>query len=104
MPLMQGTPYTPIMPSPEETPSRPDVEALYADALREKAEYERIERLYQDQMDRYYEAVKRLDAAGEGHTAISRRLEISKSNVQYMANTDLDARRARREARRGDTV
>jgi hypothetical protein len=87
--------------SPEETP-RPDVDALYAAAAREKAEYERLERLYEDQMDRYYQAIKDLDAAGEGHTAIARNLGIKKSNVQYMANTDLEARRARREARRAD--
>jgi hypothetical protein len=103
VPLVQGTPYTPIMPSPEET-SPPDVEALYAAAAREKAEKERIERLYQEQMDRYYETIKDLDAAGQGHTEIGRRLGETKSNVQYMANLDIAARRARREARRGDTA
>ncbi|MBT2226285.1 hypothetical protein [Nonomuraea sp. NEAU-A123] len=90
------------MPSSPEERERPTVDELYDVAAREKAEYERLERLYQEQMDRYYEAVKALDAAGEGHTEIGRRLKVKKSNIQYMANTDLEARRARREAKRAE--
>lgn len=100
---LQERPYTPIMSSREES-SRPDVDELYAAAAREKVEYERLERLYEDQMDRYYQAIKDLDAAGEGHTEIGRRLSVTKSRVQYMANTDLEARRARREAKRGEGI
>ncbi|WP_370026566.1 hypothetical protein [Planotetraspora sp. GP83] len=88
------------LPHPDE--AAPSVDELYAAAEREKADYACKAQEAEEQMDRWYAAVKALDAAGESWPQIAARLGISKSNVQYMVNTDLDARRRRRAKRRAD--
>jgi hypothetical protein len=99
VPTMQERPYTAIMPTASE--GTPDRNAdLYAAALRELEEYKRTRAVNDGQQDQLYLAVKALGAADESPADIARRLEIKYTTVQYMLNTDLDSRRARREAKR----